>query len=179
MHKIWKYVTWTNPLSSDCNENIVFNSAISRQSVAKLLLFFPFSPHSLSTRIIYVRYTHTRIYIHTKTNTSSLPLWRNSPKRVRDASFLTFLNHTQWYTSINRTPLDEWSALCRDLYLTTHNTQKRETSIPLAGFKLAIPASDRQYKIQSPTSQKSPLNSTRSNFLCIHLLHAMFLPLYL
>ena len=115
----------------------------------------------------YISYIHT--YIHTNTNTSSLPLCRNSPKRVRDASFLTFLNHTQWYTSINRTPLDEWSVLCRDLYLTTHNTQKREASVPPAGFKPAIPASDRPYKIQSPTSQKSPLNSTRSHFLCIHL----------
>jgi hypothetical protein len=31
----------------------------------------------------------------------------------------------------------------RDLYLTTHNTHKRQTSIPLAGFELVMPASER------------------------------------
>ena len=33
------------------------------------------------------------------------------------------------------TPLDEWSA---HLYLTTHNTHNRQTSMPPAGFKPAI-----------------------------------------
>jgi hypothetical protein len=31
----------------------------------------------------------------------------------------------------------------RDLYLTTHNTQKRQTSMPPAGFKPTISASKR------------------------------------
>jgi hypothetical protein len=31
----------------------------------------------------------------------------------------------------------------RPLYLTTHNTHKRQTSMPLAGFEPAIPASER------------------------------------
>jgi hypothetical protein len=42
-----------------------------------------------------------------------------------------------------RTPLDEWSARSRDLYLTTHNTHKKQTSMPAAGFEIAIPASER------------------------------------
>jgi len=33
------------------------------------------------------------------------------------------------YTELGRTPLDEWSARRRNLYLITHNTQKRETSM--------------------------------------------------
>ena len=33
-------------------------------------------------------------------------------------------NHTQRRTTVGRTPLDEWSARRRDLYLTTHNTQR-------------------------------------------------------
>ena len=33
--------------------------------------------------------------------------------------------HTQWRTTFGRTPLDEWSALLRDLYLTTHNTSQQ------------------------------------------------------
>ena len=32
--------------------------------------------------------------------------------------------------TLGRTPLDEGSARRRDLYLTTHNTQKRQTSMP-------------------------------------------------
>jgi hypothetical protein len=31
-----------------------------------------------------------------------------------------------------------------ETYLTTHNTQKRQASMPLAGFERAIPASERQ-----------------------------------
>jgi hypothetical protein len=38
--------------------------------------------------------------------------------------------------------LDEWSARRRDLYLTTHNTQKIHTSMLLTWFEPAIPASD-------------------------------------
>jgi hypothetical protein len=34
-------------------------------------------------------------------------------------------------------------ARCRDLYLTTLNTHKRETSMTPAGFELAIPTSER------------------------------------
>jgi hypothetical protein len=36
--------------------------------------------------------------------------------------------------------VDEWSARRRDIYLTTHNTHKRPTSIPPTGFEPAIPA---------------------------------------
>jgi hypothetical protein len=34
------------------------------------------------------------------------------------------------HTTLGRTPLDEWSARRRDLYLTTHDTHKRQTSMP-------------------------------------------------
>jgi len=37
-------------------------------------------------------------------------------------------------TTISRTPLDESSARRKDLYLTTHNTRKRQTSMPPARF---------------------------------------------
>jgi hypothetical protein len=33
------------------------------------------------------------------------------------------------HTTLGRTPLEEWSARRRDLYLTTHNTHKRQTRI--------------------------------------------------
>jgi len=37
--------------------------------------------------------------------------------------------------------MDERSARHRELYLTTHNTHKRQTSMPLVGFEPTIPAS--------------------------------------
>jgi len=45
--------------------------------------------------------------------------------------------------TLGRTPVDEWSSRGRVLYLTTHNTQKRQIFMPSAGFEPAIPASDR------------------------------------
>jgi len=33
-------------------------------------------------------------------------------------------------TTLGRTSFDGWSALRRELYLTTHNLQKRQTSMP-------------------------------------------------
>ena len=42
---------------------------------------------------------------------------------------LMFLDHTQLRSTIGRTPLDEWSARRRDLYLTTHDTHNRQISI--------------------------------------------------
>jgi hypothetical protein len=47
------------------------------------------------------------------------------------------------HTTLGRTPLDEWSARRRDLYLTTHNTHKRQTSMPPVGFEPTILASER------------------------------------
>jgi hypothetical protein len=37
-----------------------------------------------------------------------------------------FLDHTQRRNTVGRTPLDEWSARCRELYLTTHDTLTTE-----------------------------------------------------
>jgi len=57
---------------------------------------------------------------------------------------MRFLDHTQRRTTVGRTPLDEWSARRRDLYLTTHNTHKKQTSTPPEGFEPTVPASDRR-----------------------------------
>jgi len=45
-------------------------------------------------------------------------------------------------TTVGRHPLDEWSAQCRDLYQTTYNTHKRQTSLSPVGFEPTIPASE-------------------------------------
>ena len=47
---------------------------------------------------------------------------------------------TQRRTTVSRTSLDEWSARRRDLYLSTHNTHNRHTSMPPVGFKPTISA---------------------------------------
>ena len=61
----------------------------------------------------------------------------------RCSSFLRFLDHTQRRTTVGRTPLDEWSARRRDLYLTTHNTHIRQISMPPVGFEPTISAGQR------------------------------------
>ena len=52
-------------------------------------------------------------------------------------------SHSFRQTTVGRTPLDESSARRRDLYLTTHNTHNRQTSMPPAGFESTIPPSER------------------------------------
>ena len=47
------------------------------------------------------------------------------------------------HTTLGRTSLDEWSARHRDLYVTTHNTHKRQISMPPAGFETANPVRER------------------------------------
>jgi hypothetical protein len=47
------------------------------------------------------------------------------------------------HTTLGRTPLDEGPARRRDLYLTTHNSHKRQTSKPPVGFEPTIPVSER------------------------------------
>jgi hypothetical protein len=47
------------------------------------------------------------------------------------------------HTTLGMTPLYEGSARRRDLYLTTHNTHKRQTSMHLAEFEPTIPKSER------------------------------------
>jgi hypothetical protein len=84
-----------------------------------------------------------------QTDRQKLPVYRNFKISMFSRVFSSFLSfdlcpstHCKctdycgpWPHSIThtlgRTPLDEWSARSRDLYLTTHNAQKRQTSIPL------------------------------------------------
>ena len=64
--------------------------------------------------------------------------------RAMASSFLRFFrDRTQRHTTVGKTPLDEWSARRRDLYLTAHNTQNKQTSMPPAGFEPTISAGER------------------------------------
>ena len=69
--------------------------------------------------------------------------WPNSPQWARASSFTRFLDHTQRCTTIGRFSLGECWARRRDLYLTTHNTHNRQTSMPAVRFEPTILAGER------------------------------------
>ena len=119
-----------------------------------ILLFHPnraicpkyFILHDLNLRIFgksKARSSSLRNFLHHPMKRTFFFLWRCDPTRVMASSFLRFLNHTQRRTTVDRTPLDEWSACRRDLYLITHNTHNRQTSMPLVGFEPTISAGER------------------------------------
>jgi hypothetical protein len=54
---------------------------------------------------------------------------------IRGSSITLRHSHT-----LGRTPLGEWSARRRNLYLTAHNIRKRQTSMPAAGFEPPNPS---------------------------------------
>ena len=56
---------------------------------------------------------------------------------------MRFLDHTQQRITVGRTPLDEWPARRRDLYLTTHNAHNRQNSTPPVGFEPTTPTNER------------------------------------
>jgi hypothetical protein len=77
------------------------------------------------------------------------------------------------HITLGWTPLDEWSAERRDLYPTTRNTHKRQTSMPPTGFESTIPESERPQThtlnrastgidikaVQIPVNNASPSNT--------------------
>jgi hypothetical protein len=67
------------------------------------------------------KHTHTHTHTHTYTHVHT---------------------HTHTHTH-GRSPLDERSARHTDLYLTTHNIHKRQTSMTPRGIESAIPANER------------------------------------
>ena len=70
-------------------------------------------------------------------------LSQQPPSWARASSFTRFLDHTPRRTTVGRTPLDEWSARRRGLYLTTHNTHNRQTSMLPVGFETTILSGER------------------------------------
>jgi hypothetical protein len=71
------------------------------------------------------------------------PNGSTAPWGPMQPNFSRLHDHTFRHTTIGRTPLDEGPARRRDLYLTTHNTHNRQTSMPPAGFEPIIPVSER------------------------------------
>ena len=86
--------------------------------------------------------------------------------------FLMFLDHTQRRSTVGRTPLDEWSARRRDLYLTTRDTLNRQISMPPVGFEPTISAGERPFAfpcLPHPTPHpKSRLCLWRNNVTLLY-----------
>jgi hypothetical protein len=79
--------------------------------------------------------THLKPY-HSPTPFSWIFPCGAAPQRGEMASgFLRLLHHTQRHTIVGRSPLDVRSARRGDLYLTTHNNHKRQTSLPPGGIR--------------------------------------------
>jgi hypothetical protein len=67
---------------------------------------------------------------------------------------------------VGKPPLDEGSAYCRDLYLTTHSTYKRQTFMPPAGFEPAVPTSERpENQTLNPAASESGVIIPKSNII--------------
>jgi len=86
-------------------------------------------------------------------------LSQQPPQWAMASSFTRFLDHTQWRTAVGRNPLDEWSARRKDLYLTTPNTHKRQTSMPPVGFETTVSAGEGP---QTYALDRAALGSARS-----------------
>jgi hypothetical protein len=91
--------------------------------------------------------------------------------------FMITLRHT----TLGRTPLDEWSARHRDLYLTTHNTHKRQASMSPAGFKPTISASEwpLTYALDCAATGIGPYKNTLHINYTVITMHSMFIAYFL
>ena len=85
---------------------------------------------SCNVTLAYSNDVHIETYIFYGTTAPS------GPRPVHCRGFTITLRHT----TLGRTPLDEWSARRRDLYLTTNNTHKRQTSMPPGGIRTRNPS---------------------------------------
>ena len=106
-------------------------------------MFRSFWPSSGIKYMIFKTQNKMHIYIYIYIYIFFFWLWLCDPTRVMASSFTRFLDHTQRRTTVRRTPLDEWSARRRDLYLTTHNTHNRQISMPPVEFEPIISAGER------------------------------------
>jgi len=100
----------------------------------------------LSTTLLYICISvHCTIFLHEKFKKFILLffLWCCDPTWFTASSFTRFLDHTQLDTTVDRTPLDEWSASRRDLYLTTYNSHNRQTSISPVLFEFTLQVKKR------------------------------------
>jgi hypothetical protein len=104
-----------------------------------------FGMHNIYPQACYMPHLSHHHFNHHNTHTVSSSFFLSYP----DLFNLLIVGVCAWPHSIThthtlgKTPLDEGSARRTELYLTAHNTHKRQTSMPPAGFEPAIPESGR------------------------------------
>jgi hypothetical protein len=79
---------------------------------------------------------------------------------IRPVPHFRYFTITLRHTTLGRTPLDEWSARRRDLFLTTHTRDK--TSVPPAGFEPATPTS--KWPLRSAVTILTETNNVAGDF---------------
>ena len=94
--------------------------------------------------------------------------------------------HYQGFTiTLSSTPPDKWSAHCWNLHRITHNTHKRQTSMPLKGLEPTIPASERpqtdaldHVALQSPLALNHLFKDSNSIFITFFLISEISIGTY-
>jgi hypothetical protein len=82
-------------------------------------------------------------------------------------------DHTQRRVTLGRTPLDEWSALNIDFYLTTHNTQQTDIQPPPGEIRTQNPSS-RTAADHAATGTGSPLCHTHIPAIHFDVFHSPY-----
>ena len=107
-----------------------------------LIVFSPdipcsFSSHSLSLLLrMYCHSFNCHLYLQLPLNYA--PIYNTNYFFLRGATVVPHFQGftiTLRHTTVGRAPLDEWSARRRGIYLWTHNTHKRQTSMPPEGLE--------------------------------------------
>ena len=114
--------SWINPLNAELNSICYLLALLAHHFLHLSRIRFKSLTLRLLMSYIYI-YIYTYIY--------------------KERLFLMFLDHTKRHTTFGRTPLDEWSARRRDLYLKTHDTHNRQISMPPVEFEPTISAGER------------------------------------
>jgi hypothetical protein len=84
-------------------------------------------PATIRSRVFrFSDFFYLNINITSFFSNDSTAAWGPRPPHFFRGFTITHFRHT----TLGRTPLDEGPARRRDLYLTTHNTHKRQTSMP-------------------------------------------------
>ena len=132
---MWKYFIFKNYIPFNGIEHTRFDLRLSQRWTCIWLPSAPRSPIWLS-----FRFSHRNLLrICLLSHACHMPvhliifdfMWGCRPAWAM-TSF--FLDHTLRSTTVGITPLDEWSARYRDLYLTAHNN--RHTSMPPGGIRI-------------------------------------------
>jgi hypothetical protein len=116
----------------------IFSQSFKIQSLQFYICKFLFLKHH-----VYVCYVYHIIFFFSPGATEPIVgVYFTALYRALASSLTMLLDHTQRRATFGRTPLHEWSVRRRDLYLTTHNTHNRQTSMPRVAFEPTISAGE-------------------------------------